>query len=190
VSTSFVLAPPHSRPEDYIHQPGPIHNEILTRTTRVARLVKAVLPIEGQVTCVAAAVAEFLEEAQPKSHVLPEESREAGRAISDELDPSDLSIGDEVAFVGCGSGYSRGRVVGPISSAIDVEKFSFGPVVSVQADSGAFSRPGDGGALVYRCRDCRPIGLLVARQTRDDRPNSIVLPLGPALRQLGVHLLK
>ena len=189
VSTSFVLAPEHSRPGDYIHQPGPSHIEILTRTTRVAKLAMSVSPAEGGVVRVAAAVAEFLAGEEPKEHVLPGESGEAGRALSSVLEPSELSVGEEVAFVGCGSGYSRGRIVQPLRPEIKVEKYVFGPVITVEGDSGAFSRPGDGGALVYRCADCRAIGLLVARQEKGERPRSVILPLGPALDALGVRLL-
>lgn len=188
VSTSFALAPAHAKRGDYIHQPGPSHIEVLTSTTRLAKLVEWTPLVASELNGSAAAVAEFLEGDEPQSYVLPEWSREAGRSIAHPVDPSELSVGDQVAFVGSGSGYSRGRVVVPEFPKIELGSFLYGPGIAIQAESGAFSRTGDGGALVYRCSDCRAVGLVFAREA-NDHPRSFILPIGRALAALDLRLL-
>ena len=190
LSTVFALAPQHARGGDYIHQPGPSDVEVLTNDTRLAKLVSSTKPALGKINCAVAAVAEFLEGCAPASPVLPEWSNEAGRPIVDIIDPSDLAPGDEVAFVGCGSGYSRGRVIEAAHPYITVGGFDVGPVITVEADAGSFSQQGDGGALLYRCEDCRAVGLLVAREGTEGRPRSAFLPLSPIFDALDLRLWK
>jgi hypothetical protein len=190
ISTCFAIAAKRAKPGDFIHQPGPAHLEILTGSTRVAVLEKIAAPEPGVPTSVASAAAMWLEGAEPGRHVLPEWSMEAGRAISGVVEPDEIGMTDEVAFVGCGSVYGRGRIIATALQGVKVEKFIFNDVIQVEGLTGPFSRTGDGGALVYRCSDCRAIGLLFARaQEMEGRPKSLVLPLGPTLRALDVKLM-
>jgi hypothetical protein len=163
---------------------------VLTSNTRIGILEKIAAPEPGVPSSVAAAAAVWLEGAAPERHVLPQWSDEAGRPILGVVEPTEIGMEDDVAFVGCGGVYSRGRLTAIEMTNVLVERFIFNDVIEVQGLTGPFSRPGDGGALVYRCADCRAIGLLFARaEEMEGRPKSLVLPLGPTLTALGVTLM-
>jgi hypothetical protein len=190
VSTSFVLAPKSASPGDRIHQPGPLDVELLTGETRVATLTKVAAPVRNTETQVAAALAELLDAIETRGNVLPPESREAGQRITALAGPDDIVVGDEVAFVGRGSGYSRGRISCVGLTGLNIEQFTFNNVLCAIGESQSFSQPGDGGALVYRCSDCRALGLIFARaDMKEGPPESYILPLAPALEALGVRLI-
>jgi hypothetical protein len=190
VSSCFAVAPKGAREGDFIHQPGPAHIEVLTSNTRVGTLVKVAAPDPGVPSSVAAAAVELLEGAAPERHVLPPWSEEAGRAIIGIAEPAEIGPEDDIAVVGCGGIYSRGRLIAIEMANVLVEKYIFNNVIVAQGLTGPFSRPGDGGALVYRCSDCRAIGLLFARaEEMEGRPKSLLLPLGPILTALGVTLM-
>jgi hypothetical protein len=152
--------------------------------------VEFTVPTPERVSSVAAAAVAWLEDAAPVQHVLPPWSKEAGRPIIGLVEPDELNLEDDVAVVGCGGVYSRGRLTAIGMTGVKVENYVFNDVIEVQGLTGPFSRTGDGGALVYRCSDCRAVGLLFARaEEMEGRPKSLLLPLGPALRTLGVTLM-
>src|SRR5262249_28821598 len=118
-------------------------------------------------------------------------SPHAGRRISGIVASSELSLGDEVAFVGCTSGFSYGRITALEVSALVVGEFQFDGCIEVEAKEGRFSQPGDGGALVYRVSDSVGIGMILASaKTDDNRHLTYLLPLGPTLEAFGAQLME
>jgi hypothetical protein len=187
LSASFVLSPSGARPNDLIHQPAALDTEVLTGSTRVATLARVVAAAPGKATAVDAAAAELLPGVETLGNELPHPSLEAGRTISEALPSNELRPKDEVAFVGCSSGFSRGRIAG-VDDTVRVGDFIFRNCITAVADEGPFSHPGDAGALVYRRSDCRAVGMLFARGD-GDRPISYLLPLAPMLEAFTVVLM-
>lgn len=183
---SYVLAPAGSSIGDWIHQPGPYDAAVLTGATRIGRLAGIAPPHKEGLSYTAAAVVAL--DVPVEGNVIPELAKpgaEAGRSIAG---VSDAHLGDEVAFVGCTSGYSIGRV-SVVALHLPVGGFTFADVIEIEAEDGHFSAPGDGGALLFRCSDMMAVGLLFARTKRaDGRSISYALPLQPSLAALGVSL--
>jgi hypothetical protein len=190
VSASFSLAPKGFSIGDWIHQPGPYDAALLTGTTRVGKLARVVPPVSGQICRVAAAVVELVG-VETIGNVVPPKTPDAGRRIGQVAGIDDIAVNDEVAFVGCTSGYSRGRVTSVQWGNLPIAEFTFGGAFGVMANDGTnFSDPGDGGALIYRCSDMKAVGLVFARINYPGKQSeSLVLPLGPALEALGATLL-
>jgi hypothetical protein len=190
LAASFVLAPKGFAIGDWIHQPGPYDAALLTGATRVGKLAAVAAP-EPDKTCRVAAAAVELVGVETAGNVAPAETQEAGRQISEVASVDDIRVGDEVALVGCTSGYSRGRITSVDWENLPIEGFTFGGAFAIAAaDGGHFSDRGDGGALIYRCSDMKALGLLFARINYPGEPSeSLALPLRPALDALGASLL-
>lgn len=186
VAGSYVLAPAGSALDDWIHQPGPHDAGLLTGSTRIGRLAATAPPRRLGLSETASAVVAL--DVEVAGNCVPAflDAPEAGRSI---LGVADVAAGDEVAFIGSTSGYSRGRVAA-IHRELAVAEFTFANVVEIVADDGHFSDAGDGGALVFRCGDLMAVGLLFARETVSEGNSiSYALPLQPTLDALDVTLL-
>jgi hypothetical protein len=186
----FVLAPKGASVGDWIHQPGPYDAALLTGATRVGKLTKIAAPESGKICRVAAATVEMIG-VETIGNVVPESTPDAGRQISQVADIADIALGDEVAFVGCTSGCSRGHVTSVQWERLAVGGFVFSGAFGVTANDGTnFSDPGDGGALIYRCSDMTALGLVFARMNKvGEQSETLGLPLAPALETLGATLL-
>jgi hypothetical protein len=189
LSVSFSLAPKGAAVGDWIHQPGPYDAALLTGATRVGKLAGVAAPSVGKICRVAAAAVELID-VKTDGNVLPQETPQGGRKISEVAGVDDIAVGDEVAFVGCTSGYSHGRVSSLDWDNLEVGGFKFGGAFGVIASDGTnFSEPGDGGALIYRCSDMKALGVVFARMNHVGRQSETLgLSLGPALEAFGAVL--
>ncbi len=190
LAASFTLAPKGAEVGDWIHQPGPYDTAVLTGATRVGKLATIAAPEPGKICRVAAAAVELID-TETDGNLAPTETVEAGRRIEQVAGIDDIRVGDEVALVGCTSGYSCGHVVSVRWENLKIEEFSFSGAFAIStAHGGNFSERGDGGALIYRRSDMKALGLLFARMNYADRSSeSLVLPLAPALDLFGAKLL-
>jgi hypothetical protein len=84
----------------------------------------------------------WLEGTAPERQVLPPWSKEAGRAIVGLAEPAEIGPDDDIAVVGCGGVYSRGRITAFELSNLSVEKYIFANVIEAQGLTGPFSSPG------------------------------------------------
>jgi hypothetical protein len=189
LAASFALAPKGSAIGDWIHQPGPYDAALLTGATRAGKLVAVVAPEPRKVCRVAAAAVELVG-VEFVGNVAPAETLEAGRSIEQIASAEDIQLGDEVALVGCTSGYSCGRITSVDWQNLQIGEFAFsGAFAITAADGGNFSDRGDGGALIYRRSDMKALGLLFARISYSSHGSeSFGLPLAPALDALGAKL--
>lgn len=98
---------------------------------------------------------------------------ERGARLTDILAAAELALGDEVAKLGRSTGYRTGRVTATELETQQVQvdtprgrrTYTFSNVIEISwgaAANHAFSEPGDSGALVFRVRDRRAVGLLFA----------------------------
>ena len=190
VSTASVLWPKGARFGDRVHQPGRSENELLTARTRIAKLLRTGRPPLAAATAIDAAVAEILDGVKVAGNVLPAPAAEAGSPLGPPVDLAPDDLGEEVAFVGRTSGYSTGLISTIAIDNLSIERYTFDNCIEVRSPHGRFSRPGDGGALVYRRRDCAPIGLIFARfDVSGGDPSTFVMPLRPILQTLDVSFL-
>jgi hypothetical protein len=189
LAASFALAPRGFAIGDWIHQPGPYDAALLTGTTRVGKLVAVVAPEPGKVCRVAAAAVELVD-VEFAGNVAPVGTPEAGRRIEQVAGVEDIRLGDEVALVGCTSGYSCGHITSVDWQNLQIGEFAFSGAFAVStADGGNFSDRGDGGALIYRRSDMKALGLLFARVNYQGQPSeSFGLPLAPVLDTFGAKL--
>ena len=122
-------------------------------------------------------------------NVIPSGSPDAGRRIVRVADPDELAVGEEVACIGCTSGYSQGVVAGIQMDNLEIGNFKFFGAFGVAAQQGRnFSEAGDAGALIYRRSDMVALGLLFARNAESNQSLTLALPLAPALKALNVTL--
>lgn len=189
VSTASVLWPKGAKVGDRVHQPGRADNDVLTATTRIATLLRTALSEQGGAVTIDAAVAEILDQVEIFGNVIPELSAEAGRPLGQvaTLDGDDL--GREIAFVGRTSGYSRGLISGIGINNLEIERHTFNGCIEITGSGGRVSSPGDSGALVYRRKDCAPVGLIFAHREIYSRSISYALPISSILEALNVTFL-
>ena len=189
-----VLVPKLAAKGDLVHQPGPVDQEILTGRTRVATLSHILPATAGQTNRVDVAAAVLLDGVTTAGNVVPQGCPDSGLKIGNVLKPAELSFSDDVAFVGRTSGFSHGRVTAldcslkvQVSAQHDDTR-AFEDAIEITGESGPFSLPGDGGALVYRRSDGGALGMIFA-STSGTVARTYLLPLQAALDAVGATLL-
>jgi hypothetical protein len=63
-------------------------------------------------------------------------------------------------------------------------------VIEVTGEQGDFSKPADGGALVYRVDGCRPIGLVFASLQVGASSHTCVVPIWKICAAFGIELYR
>ncbi|MBY0330573.1 MAG: hypothetical protein K2X49_07875 [Acetobacteraceae bacterium] len=178
LSMDYVLSPPRAKRGDMIHQPGPLDRDVLTGQTRAATLLRPILEKAG----VTASIAALLPGIAASGNRVPEVfGSMAGRHIGP---PTAAEDGVEVFGLGR-HGLMRGRITGAIPDGLKIWGNPSAPprqlagAIAVAGFDGAFSQPGDAGALVCRVADGAAIGLIAAAGEQA----SWLLPLAPVLRE-------
>jgi len=194
LSLAFAIAPKGAQLGDHIHQPGPRDTELLTGSTRVARLVRIAAARPNQESDTDCAVAMLDPEIETIGNVVPEGFPDAERRIQGVVLPEEIAPGDVVAFLGRSSGFSEGRVRVSELRDLDLQDesatYRFRLCFEVEGSNGPFCQPGDGGALVFCRNDARAIGLVLAGAGPEDGPEiGYVLPIQPALEAAKAELL-
>jgi hypothetical protein len=192
LSTANVLAPARAAPGDRIHQPSAVDIE-LSGSSRIAELsVLIARPAPGTRDATDAAVAWLIDPPQTSPlNSVPPDMPDAGRVIW--LGGRPLAPGDLVAMVGRSSGYSQ-AIVETVDTVIPVriarETVDFPGCVAVRSANGAFTLPGDAGALVWRVEDGLAAGMVfaAASATIENHPLTFILPLGPILDRFSLKL--
>jgi hypothetical protein len=190
LSAAFLLAPKRAKVGDILHQPSPLDQPTLTASTRVAALCQIFAAKPGLSNSIDVATAELSDGIESSGNRLPRECPDADRIISKPIPPSEIKIGDAVAFVGRSSGFSQGtiEVLGIDNMRVKGEsgELIFGNLIEVKGAEGPFSKPGDAGALVYRRSDFAAIGLVFASYSGLE--STLLLPLFPALEAANARL--
>ena len=191
LSTATVLAPPKARPGDFIHQPSAVDFD-LTGASRAGELSTHIARNQpGDSDPADAAIAWLLDPQPGPLNVIPPELPDAGRRITS--DGEKLRSGDLVATVGRTTGPSQG-VVEVLDVTIPVRlgtgTAEFRGCIAVRSPHGAFTQPGDAGALVWRVQDAMALGIVFAADigSQDSRPTTFILPLAPILARFGLRL--
>jgi hypothetical protein len=104
----------------------------------------------------------------PNLPCIPEE--QWGVQLTDIVPANELDLNEPVAKLGRSTGYTQGRVSAVNMEHLDVicqnprrSSYVFAQVIEIAWDNGTrFGAAGDSGALVYRLKDKRPIGLYFA----------------------------
>jgi hypothetical protein len=193
LSLAFAIAPKGAKVHDYIHQPGPRDvDDVVTGRTRLAELVAIASARPQRESDTDCAVARFLDVRDGGRNVIPTGFPDGGQRIDGCLQPDAVKPGDLVAFIGRTSGFSEGEVKTVLYSDLELLdnaiEYRFRICIEVLGISGPFCRPGDGGALVFRRKDCKAVGLILAGSGPEDGPESgYVLPLQPALAAVKVQ---
>lgn len=183
LASAHVLAPPGTVVGDGVLQPAAADGGTLP-ADRVGRLVRAAGPDFRRRNRVDGALAELGAAVRADARRLPGLGRLAG------LRRSPLLGGETVYKVGRTSGVTRGRV-----SAVEIDDLAVtfphraaavfdGPFEVAMEGGGAFSRPGDSGALVVD-EERRAVGMVFAGNGVD---LSYALPIGTVLDRLQVKL--
>jgi hypothetical protein len=194
LSTATVLWPRSARKGDYIHQPGPIDNPLFTGETRVAAIAERSVLSRISREGIDAAYAEILPGIETSGNVIPEGVPDAGIGLAPP-GPA-LTLGDRVAKIGRGTGYTTGRIT---AMAIKITLHSVehtrvwntqsAEVVNaleIEGDTEPFSGPGDTGAIVFRLEDFVAVGLLFGSSR--DEAKTYAHDLGAVLRVLHLRL--
>jgi hypothetical protein len=194
LSAATAIAPLPARQGDWVHRMSDDPGAILTGFTRIGqlRVFSRLAPETGG--ALDAAVATLDSDMPYLSNKVPVIGRPGSVAVLGAvLHQVELEPGTEVAMVGAVSGFRRGIVVTTMMT--NVPALAFGKAVTLaetieiaSAAEGPFSQAGDAGALVYRLADCRPIGLVSARQT-GEQPATYAVPLGLICDHLELQLL-
>jgi hypothetical protein len=195
LSAAHVLAPGDARAGDFIHQPGALHR-LPTGETRIATFVGAVqdeskaedLPILPGIAC-----AELLDGIDAEGNRLPDGAPGAGQFLAEPARDSP-SLGDEVAMIGRTSGVRIGRItiveIDNLRVQMPKGAYRLPEAFAISGEGGAFSQPGDAGAVIYRIRDLSAVGVVFAGDPEGSpEASSYGLPLAPALAGLRARLL-
>jgi len=196
LSTATVLWPRSARKGDYIHQPGPIDNPLFTGETRIALIAKHTVLSQVSRDGIDAAYAEILPGIETSGNVIPEGVPNAGI----DLAPPGLSLtlGDRVAKIGRGTGYTTGRITSTASKITlrgvertrvwNTQSAEVVNALEIEGDTGPFSGPGDTGAIVFRLEDFVAVGLLFGSSR--DEAKTYAHDLGAVLRALHLRWLR
>ena len=196
LSVAAVVLPPRTSAGDYIHLVPDRPGQPLSGFTRIATVTEPILSLADRIP--GAGVAELLPGIGATGNRLPEGTPWTGAPFGPPLPTQEVGPGTPVVKVGAASNWTEGRVVG-LSGRVAVgigagsrpRRIMFENLVAVSAAPGEpFSLPGDGGALVLRAPDLRPIGLVFAAQTlQGGETETLLLPLPPILQAFDVGLV-
>lgn len=192
LSTATVLWPRTAKIGDYIHQPGPIDNPLFTGDTRVAIAEGAALSRRRR-NGMDAAYTLLRESIETTGNMIPDGMPDAGTVIA--APGAALAEGCRVAKIGRGTGYTTGRVTACGTSVMlhgvehdrlwQTAEPEVLDTIEIDGESGAFSGPGDSGAVVFRLSDFTAVGLLFGSSEIDGR--SYAHDIGRVLGVLGLR---
>lgn len=191
LSTASAIAPQRARPGDFIHQPSAIDYD-LTGGSRVAELspyIQAPQPSDPANTD--AAVAWLIDQDQPPQNVIPPDVPDAGRRLT--MIGAPIQPGDLVATSARSTPFNHGAVdmvaVDNVRVRAGRNTMVFNDCLAIRSPHGAFTRPGDSGALVWRLADGMALGIVFASVDGLDGtdPITFVLPLAPILARFNLQ---
>lgn len=199
LSSATVLWPQGAAIGHYVHQPGPLDNQLFTGETRVAQITKDSPLSRSQSQSVDAGYVRLLEGIEFTGNAVPNGLPSATKPLI-APNKSAPEVGDEVAKIGRSTGYTTGRI-----SAVDIaftvrsversrawRNSSAEVFNAIEIDGGEepFSGPGDSGAVIYRIRDGMALGLLFASsRTGNGQFRTFAHPLVKVLEALRVRWL-
>ena len=169
LSTATVLWPKIAAVGDYIHQPGPIDNQLFTGDSRVAQIAADIPLSRSRAHGVDAAYAELIPGIEALGNRIPDGLPGAGNRLGAPEGVS-LQAGDRVAKVGRGSGYTVGRVTAVSIEGLTVHGLETArtwkgssaiveDVIGIEGDTEPFSGPADSGSVIYRIDDGTAVAL-------------------------------
>ena len=172
-----ILWPRSARKGDYIHQPGPIDNPLFTGETRVAVIAEATVFSRVTREGIDAGYAEILPDIGTRGNVIPEGVPGAGTSLAP--DGRALTVGDRVAKIGRGTGYTTGRIAASATKVTlhsvehtriwSTRSAEVADALVIDGDAGPFSGAGDTGAIVFRLDDFVAVGLLFGSSRAEEK---------------------